>query len=73
VIAADPAEDYIAGNGFWNRAGQANAAIAHDKIQFPAPAVEYKADRIQTSSMVDPKPKSVSARTAPTSRRAGPA
>ena len=47
------AEDYVAGNNFWNRAGQTAAATSHDDIQFPAPAVEYKADWIQTSSLID--------------------
>jgi hypothetical protein len=47
------AEDYIAGNSFWNRAGQTAAAIAGDDIQFPAPAVEYKADWIQTATLID--------------------
>ncbi len=51
------AEDYIAGNGFWNRAGQTNAAIADQKIQFPAAAIEYKSDWIQTSSLIDLKTK----------------
>lgn len=40
------AEDYVAGNSFWNRAGQTNAAIADQKIQFPAAAIEYKSDWI---------------------------
>jgi hypothetical protein len=51
------AEDYIAGNTFWKRDGQKDAAIAGTKIQFPTPAIEYKSDWIQTSSMVDPKTK----------------
>ena len=44
-------EDYIAANGFWNRGGQALAAVSGDDIQFPAPAVEIKADWIQTSTI----------------------
>ncbi|HEY1258427.1 MAG TPA: hypothetical protein VGF34_04200 [Stellaceae bacterium] len=51
------AEDYVAGNGFWKRAGQTAAAVAGEKIQFPSPAVEYKADWIQTSSLIDLKTK----------------
>src|SRR5262249_11597614 len=30
-------EDYIAGNNFWNRAGQQQAALSRDTIQFPPP------------------------------------
>lgn len=44
-------EDYIAGNDLWNRTGQAQTALYHEKIQFPAPAVEIKADWIQLSSI----------------------
>ena len=44
-------EDYIAGNNLWNRIGQANAAAFSEDIQFPAPAVEIKADWIALSSI----------------------
>ena len=44
-------EDYIAGNNFWNRGGQTQAALSRDTIQFPQPAVEIKADWIQLSSI----------------------
>jgi hypothetical protein len=44
-------EDYIAGNGFWNRNGQTQAALAGDTIQFPPPAIEIKADWIQLTSI----------------------
>ncbi len=49
------AEDYIAGNNFWNRNGQAQAAqnpvYYGGDIQFPAPAVEIKADWLETSTI----------------------
>jgi hypothetical protein len=38
------AEDYIAGNDLWNRRGQALKAKDHATIEFPAPAIEVKAD-----------------------------
>jgi len=44
-------EDYIAGNGFWNRTGQQQAALAGADIEFPAPSVEIKADWIQLTSI----------------------
>jgi len=44
-------EDYIAGNNFWNRAGQTQAALSRDTIQFPPPAIEIKADWIQLSTI----------------------
>jgi hypothetical protein len=44
-------EDYIAGKTFWNRAGQKQAAASHTLINFPAAAVEIKADWIQLSSI----------------------
>jgi len=46
------AEDYVAGNGLWNRAGQAlKAQYYGPPIQFPAPAVEVKADWIDLRSI----------------------
>jgi hypothetical protein len=44
-------EDYIAGNNFWNRSGQQQAALSRDTIQFPPPAIEIKADWIELSSI----------------------
>ena len=44
-------QDYIAGTGIWNRPGQQKLASAHANIQFPADAVEVKADWIQLSSI----------------------
>ena len=44
-------EDYIAGTGLWNRPGQQLAAASGRNIQFPAPAIEIKADWIQLSSI----------------------
>jgi hypothetical protein len=44
-------EDYIAGNSFWNRGGQQQAAITGANIQFPATSVEIKADWIQLSTI----------------------
>jgi hypothetical protein len=44
-------EDYIAGNGFWNRNGQTQAALVGDTIEFPPPAIEIKADWIQLTSI----------------------
>jgi hypothetical protein len=45
------AEDYVAGTNLWNRFGQAAAAARGANIQFPAPAIEIKADWIQLSSI----------------------
>jgi hypothetical protein len=46
------AEDYIAGNDLWNRAGQAlKAQYYGPSIQFPAPALEVKADWIDLKSI----------------------
>jgi hypothetical protein len=46
------AEDYIAGNNLWNRPVQAEKAqFFGPTIQFPAPAVEVKADWIQLTSI----------------------
>jgi hypothetical protein len=46
------AEDYVAGNDLWNRPGQAlKAQYYGPPIQFPAPAVEVKADWIRLSSI----------------------
>jgi hypothetical protein len=46
------AEDYIAGNNLWNRPGQAEkAAYYSPRIQFPAPAIEIKADWIDLTSI----------------------
>jgi hypothetical protein len=45
------AEDYLAGDNLWNRKGQATAAAFAEDIQFPAPAVEVKADWIELSSI----------------------
>jgi hypothetical protein len=44
-------EDYIAGTRIWNRAGQKKLASAHANIEFPADAVEIKADWILLSSI----------------------
>jgi hypothetical protein len=44
-------EDYLAGNNLWNRAGQQQAALSRDTIQFPPPAIEIKADWIQLSTI----------------------
>jgi hypothetical protein len=44
-------EDYIAGTKIWDRAGQQKLASAGANIQFPADAVEIKADWIQLSSI----------------------
>ncbi len=44
-------EDYIAGNDLWNRPGQAQTALYAEEIEFPAPAVEIKADWIELSSI----------------------
>jgi hypothetical protein len=45
------AEDYLAGNNLWNRNGQATAAGLHADVQFPAPAIEVKADWIELASI----------------------
>jgi hypothetical protein len=45
------AEDYIAGNGFWKRAGQQKAALVGLDIEFPETSVEVKADWIQLSTI----------------------
>jgi hypothetical protein len=44
-------EDYIAGNNIWNRSGQALTAAYSEDVEFPAPAVEIKADWIELSSI----------------------
>jgi hypothetical protein len=44
-------EDYIAGNVFWKRAGQQEAALAGADIEFPPTSVEIKADWIQLSTI----------------------
>jgi len=44
-------EDYIAGNSFWKRDGQQEAALAGADIVFPATSVEIKADWIQLYSI----------------------
>ena len=44
-------EDYMAGTNIWNRKGQAQLAAHGANVQFPAPAVEIKADWIQLSSI----------------------
>ncbi len=44
-------EDYIAGNDLWNRTGQAQTALYREKIEFPQPAVEIKADWVELSSI----------------------
>lgn len=44
-------EDYIAGNGFWNRGGQQAAASSHANIEFPKAAVEVKVDWIELSTI----------------------
>ncbi len=44
-------EDYVAGTHIWDRAGQEKLAAAHANIQFPADAVEIKADWIELSSI----------------------
>jgi hypothetical protein len=45
------AEDYVAGNDLWNRPGQALKAKNGTPIQFPAPAIEVKADWIDLASI----------------------
>ncbi len=46
------AEDYVAGNDLWNRPGQAQQAQYYGPpIQFPAPAIEVKADWIKLSTI----------------------
>ncbi|HTY55570.1 MAG TPA: hypothetical protein VMB26_10240 [Candidatus Binataceae bacterium] len=46
-----PDQDYIAGDGLWNRPGQVQAAFSKGGIHFPAPAIEIKADWIELSTI----------------------
>jgi hypothetical protein len=47
-------EDYIAGRGLWNRAGQQQLAAAGADIRFPKPAVEMKIDWIVLDTCSNP-------------------
>ncbi len=44
-------QDYIAGDGLWNRSGQIPAAASESGIEFPGPAIELKVDWIELASL----------------------
>ena len=44
-------QDYITGEGIWNRNGQKQIAASQSDVEFPRPSIEVKADWIKLSSI----------------------